>query len=190
MAWARRRARWYDDDGRGDPTAIDPATNKFERGDPTQPPDATEIQPPRVKHPTGGTLRRSAALRRKRGLAGDVRYVFTALFGVRSSRRELAELEHRQDVRQTSRRRHLVTLGRAAAVLEGFESLDPACLILTKWDETDAPGESLSLAIERGIPIARITVGQEVPDDIRMASSGELARSAFRLEPLTVESRA
>jgi chromosome segregation ATPase len=66
-------------------------------------------------------LRASAALRRKRGLWGDVRYVFTAVFGVRQSRRELAELEHRQSVRQTSRRRHLITLGRAAAVLDTFD---------------------------------------------------------------------
>jgi len=67
------------------------------------------------------TLRPSAALRRKRGLAGDVRYVFTALFGVRTSRRELAELEHRQGLRQTSRRRHLVTLGRTAVITDTFD---------------------------------------------------------------------
>jgi hypothetical protein len=109
---------------RGDPTALDPQTAKFERGDPKLDarPDVTEIEAPRAtKHPTGGTLRTSAALRRKRGLAGDVRYVFTAVFGVRRSRRELAELEHRQGLRLTSRRRHLVTLGRTAAVLDAFD---------------------------------------------------------------------
>jgi chromosome segregation ATPase len=50
-----------------------------------------------------------------------VRYVFTALFGVRESRRELAELEHRQNLRQTSRRRHLVTLGRTAVITDAFD---------------------------------------------------------------------
>jgi chromosome segregation ATPase len=85
-------------------------------------PDATLIQPPglRVRPSTGGTLRPSAALRRKRGLYGDVRYVFTALFGVRRSKQEVAELEHRQNLRQTSRRRHLVTLGRTAVITDTF----------------------------------------------------------------------
>lgn len=126
-----------DDDGddgtsgqRGDPTVIDPQTAKFERGDPTQAGalggtslDRTEIQDAslRLRHGSGGTLRPSAALRRKRGLAGDVRYVFTALFGVRASRRELAELEHRQGLRQTSRKRHLVTLGRTAVIADSFD---------------------------------------------------------------------
>lgn len=113
-----------DASGRGDPTMIDPLTAKFERGDPTQDgaPDATMIEAPsrRSQH-SGGTLRPSAALRRKRGLAGDVRYVFTALFGVRRSRREVAELEHRQSLRQTSRRRHLVTLGRTAVISDSFD---------------------------------------------------------------------
>ena len=54
-------------------------------------------------------MRPSAALRRKRGLWGDVRYVFTAVFGVRRARRELEELEHRQELRQTSRKRHKTT---------------------------------------------------------------------------------
>jgi hypothetical protein len=113
---------------RGDPTIIDPQTAKFERGDPTQDsslaiPDATSIQRPsgRLSSLSGGTLRPSAALRRKRGLLGDVRYVFTALFGVRRSRRELVELEHRQSLRQTSRRRHLVTLGRTAVSTDTFD---------------------------------------------------------------------
>lgn len=110
---------------RGDATTIDPMTAKFERGDPTTigGPDATEIGTggDRSRLPSGGTLRPSAALRRKRGAAGDVRYVFTALFGVRESRRELAELEHRQGLRQTSRRRHLVTLGRTAVSSDALD---------------------------------------------------------------------
>ena len=118
-----------DDDGeseaRGDATMIDPQTHKFERGDPTvgAAPDATEIRGAgmQLRHGSGGTLRPSAALRRKRGLAGDVRYVFTALFGVRASKRELAELEHRQSLRQTSRRRHLITLGRTAVITDSFD---------------------------------------------------------------------
>jgi hypothetical protein len=107
-----------------DVTALDPLTSRFERGDPTTiaPPDATELGIPseRLSQRSGGTLRQSAALRRKRGVAGDVRYVFTTLFGMRASRRELAELEHRQGLRQTSRRRHLLTLGRTAVITDSF----------------------------------------------------------------------
>ncbi len=117
-----------DDDeteARGDATMIDPQTHKFERGDPTSaaPPDSTAIGGAgmQLRHGSGGTLRPSAALRRKRGLAGDVRYVFTVLFGVRASKRELAELEHRQGLRQTSRRRHLITLGRTAVITDSFD---------------------------------------------------------------------
>jgi predicted nucleic acid-binding Zn-ribbon protein len=113
---------------RGDATMIDPQTAKFSRGDPTNASgvggtaDATQIhESARLRHQSGGTLRPSAALRRKRGLAGDVRYVFTVLFGVRTSRRELGELEHRQSLRQTSRRRHLITLGRAAVITDSFD---------------------------------------------------------------------
>jgi hypothetical protein len=130
---------------RGDPTFLesgggaggDIATERFDRLDPTQDgpatgangaggggggPDATEIQAPRrTKYPTQGTLRRAAALRRKRGLYGDVRYVFTALMGVRRARRELTQVEHRHEVRGVSRRRHLITLGRAAATMDVFE---------------------------------------------------------------------
>jgi hypothetical protein len=101
---------------RGDPTAIDPSTSPFTRG------DATEIAgPSAAAHVSGGTVRRSAQLRRKRGLVGDVYYVFTAHSGVRRTRRELSALEQRQEVRQTSRRRHLVTLGRTAVTSDGHD---------------------------------------------------------------------
>jgi hypothetical protein len=112
-----------DEPERGDATMIDPLTGKFDRSDPTANSGATMIEgpTPRKSQHSGGTLRPSAALRRKRGIAGDVRYVFTAVFGVRRSRRELAELEHRQGLRQTSRRRHLVTLGRTAVISDSFD---------------------------------------------------------------------
>ncbi|NVB83927.1 MAG: hypothetical protein HOV81_36465, partial [Kofleriaceae bacterium] len=116
-----------DDDraSRSDVTAIDP-TAKFERGDQTEEkrPDATEIEAPMARaarNATVGTLRPSASLRRKRGALGDVRYVFTALGGVRASKKELAELERKQVVRQASRRRHLVTLGRTAVITDAFD---------------------------------------------------------------------
>ena len=45
-----------------------------------------------------------------------MRYVFTALFGVRRTRNEIADLQIRQDTKQASRRRHLVTLRGAPSV--------------------------------------------------------------------------
>ncbi|CAN5336635.1 hypothetical protein BH11MYX1_BH11MYX1_48390 [soil metagenome] len=103
----------------------DPATARFERGDPTNEAnardDATEIQPPSEHRHTGGTLRAAAMLRRKRGIGGDVRYVFTAGFGLRAAKKETDDLERRQTVRQTSRRRHLVTLGRTAVTADALD---------------------------------------------------------------------
>lgn len=114
-----------DEPSRGDHTAIDPQTAKFQRGDQTENrrPDETEIQAPspRGRNQTVGTLRATAALRRKRGALGDARYVFTALGGVRQAKKELVELERRQGLRQTSRRRHLVTLGRTAMIADAFD---------------------------------------------------------------------
>ncbi len=102
---------------RGDPTAIDSSTAKFERGDPTSigRPDATQAStPPAGVHTAAGRLRTVAQLRRQRGLFGDVRYVATAMFGVRRARQEVIELEAKQATRQAERRRYLVTLGRTA----------------------------------------------------------------------------
>ncbi|HEY1554825.1 MAG TPA: hypothetical protein VGF94_08325 [Kofleriaceae bacterium] len=107
---------------RGDPTTVDT------RGDATAIRAGTE-----TKTRTGGRLRTVATLRRQRGLVGDMRYVFTALFGVRRARRELGELEHKQIGRQTSRRRHLTTLGRTAI---GADTLRHAAL----GDARDALG--------------------------------------------------
>jgi hypothetical protein len=105
-------------DAAGTSGTHDPSTAKFERGDPTNVAndrdDATEIQAPSDHRHTGGTLRAAAMLRRKRGIWGDVRYVFTAAFGLRAATKETDDLERRQQLRQTSRRRHLVTLGRTA----------------------------------------------------------------------------
>jgi hypothetical protein len=103
----------------------DPSTSRFERGDPTtvgeSRDDATEIQAPSETKARGGTLRAHAMLRRKRGVMGDVWYVFTASLGLRSAKKELARLEHQQQVRQTSRKRHLVTLGRTAVTADALD---------------------------------------------------------------------
>jgi cob(I)alamin adenosyltransferase len=120
------------------------STSRFERGDQTdgelfgQPTklypgeasaageergDATTLSAPSAgQAPAGGLLRSPAALPRRPGIAGDLRYPATVVFGVRSARRELAAIELRQVTRQQSRRHHLVTLGRTAVAMT--ESLD------------------------------------------------------------------
>lgn len=67
------------------------------------------------------------------------------------------------------------------ATLEGFAPLSPLAAIITKWDETQVPGEALSVAIERGLPISHVTIGQEIPADIVDAHAGVLAAAAFAL---------
>jgi len=70
----------------------------------------------------------------------------------------------------------------AEATLAAFEPLGVDAVALTKWDETTVPGEVLSVCIEGGIPLACVTVGQEVPADLIAADAGALAASALRLE--------
>lgn len=69
----------------------------------------------------------------------------------------------------------------AEAAMAAFEPLGIDAVALTKWDETTVPGEVLSLCVEGGLPVACITVGQEVPADLLLADAGTLAASALRL---------
>lgn len=94
---------------RGDATVIDASHLRTEQ---------TEIRQGSAKVAEGGiaaTLRHAPSLPRRRGLWGDMRYVFTVWLGGRRSRRELAGLEKEQLEREQTRRRHLTAIGRAAA---------------------------------------------------------------------------
>lgn len=182
-------------DDRGDATMIDPRVHEVDRGDPTQAavPDATELQGSglRMHTQTAGTLRPSAALRRKRGLWGDVRYVFTVLFGVRATRRELAELQRRQEVRQTSRRRHLITLGRAAVATDSLDhpALGPAREQLQAIEEERSKHVAALVAADAELDRVRrdrdAKIQQYVAD--LGATDAELAELAKKLEPLEKE---
>ncbi len=62
------------------------------------------------------SLRTPAALPRRRGLLGDVRYVFTALLGVARARRELAEVDRKLAKERADRAEELITVaGEAVA---------------------------------------------------------------------------
>ncbi len=63
----------------------------------------------------------------------------------------------------------------ADAIFKAFSSMQIDSAIITKWDETTAPGEVLSLCIEQGMPLTQITNGQRVPEDILPACPRALA---------------
>ncbi len=70
-----------------------------------------------------------------------------------------------------------------AAVAERYRPLAPERLIFSKVDETTAPGGVLSAAVRINRPVACVTDGQRVPEDIHAVTSEELialAMGAFR----------
>ncbi|RUO79807.1 flagellar biosynthesis protein FlhF [Idiomarina tyrosinivorans] len=62
-----------------------------------------------------------------------------------------------------------------------FKQLPLAGCIFTKVDECLSLGESISAAIEHGLPISYLTDGQQVPEDIRPAEAGYLVAETERL---------
>ena len=69
----------------------------------------------------------------------------------------------------------------ADAAIDAWDraGIDGVCL--TKWDETEVPGEALSAVAERGLRCTHLGIGQEVPADIVAADAAGLARAAFDL---------
>jgi flagellar biosynthesis protein FlhF len=61
-------------------------------------------------------------------------------------------------------------------VLRNFLCLDPTAMMFTKVDETRQYGAMLSLLWESGLPLSYLSVGQNVPDDITVATGGKLAQ--------------
>lgn len=62
-----------------------------------------------------------------------------------------------------------------------YRCCSPASLVITRLDETASLGEALEVAARHKLPIAYTSSGPEVPDDLEIATSGELLR---RLEQL------
>ncbi len=179
---------------RGDPTSIEaPETTRFERGDPTfgDRGDPTTVAVPSPGHTSAGKLRNSAALRRKRGFGGDLRYVATVLFGVRRARAELAVLEARQEVRQQSRRRYLVTLGRSAVTLDDFDhpALGPARELLAGVEDERSQHAGAVAAADSELTRVRRDRDAKAKQYLAELSAidGELADITKKLEPLEKE---
>jgi chromosome segregation ATPase len=155
-------------------------------------PDATiTATPPAGVHTAAGRLRTVAALRRKRGIFGDVRYVATAMFGARSARRELVELEAKQQLRQHERRRHLITLGRTAVIGDGFDhpALGPARDQLgSVEDERSRHTGQVAAADQELARVSRDREAHAKQFAIDLAAvDAELAELAKRYEPLIKE---
>lgn len=87
--------------------------------------DATTVEPPSGTAPaTPGhvaALRDAPTLRRTKGFAGDLRYVFTAWFGVRRARRELVSVDAEITNLRSRRSTRLAELGRAAVADDRFD---------------------------------------------------------------------
>jgi flagellar biosynthesis protein FlhF len=60
--------------------------------------------------------------------------------------------------------------GCLAEAVNVFKATSPEALIVTKLDETTAFGGILSLAIRSGLPVAYLSDGQRVPEDLHRAA--------------------
>ena len=59
--------------------------------------------------------------------------------------------------------------GSLAETLKVFKAADPKAMIVTKLDEATSLGPILSLAIQSELPVAYISDGQRVPEDLNLA---------------------
>lgn len=67
----------------------------------------------------------------------------------------------------------------ALVAIEAYDRFGIDGVCLTKWDETTMPGEALSTIAEHGIPLSHLGTGQEVPADILVADTMDIASRAF-----------
>lgn len=63
--------------------------------------------------------------------------------------------------------------------MEKFGIMDPTGLVLTKLDEAVTLGPVLNLLNDSKVPVAYVTTGQEVPDQIEVANADRLARAVL-----------
>ena len=67
-----------------------------------------------------------------------------------------------------------------ARIINDFKVIPYSQLIVSKLDETESPGTLLNAAYLTGLPIAYITNGQTVPDDIEIASPESLVNCIMK----------
>ncbi len=74
--------------------------------------------------------------------------------------------------------------GHARESLRQFSSLKPSSLLLTKLDEAVGFGEWYSLLRETRLPVSYMTAGQQVPQDLAVASTRRLASMLLGHSPV------
>ncbi|MBP8128266.1 MAG: flagellar biosynthesis protein FlhF [Candidatus Hydrogenedentes bacterium] len=84
----------------------------------------------------------------------------------------LQEVQPYETVLTMSANTHLEDL---RSVVSNFKCLNPTSVLFTKIDETRQYGAMLSILVEASLPLSYISVGQNVPDDIRVASTAHVA---------------
>jgi flagellar biosynthesis protein FlhF len=62
----------------------------------------------------------------------------------------------------------------AQRALERFAAFRPAKLLFTHFDEVEAPGGALEVAMRSGLPVSYLADGQQIPEDIHEASQTRL----------------
>ena len=63
--------------------------------------------------------------------------------------------------------------------IERFKLFGCRKLILTHWDELDSAAGACELIAKTGLPVSFISNGQQIPEDLHLASASELARQAM-----------
>ncbi len=71
--------------------------------------------------------------------------------------------------------------GAIEETVKRFAPANPACCVLTKLDEAASLGGALSALIRARLPVAYVSEGQRVPEDLRPARALELVSTAVRL---------
>jgi flagellar biosynthesis protein FlhF len=61
------------------------------------------------------------------------------------------------------------------ATIRAFRQARYRYLVLTKLDEARTPGPVLAVAVKHGLPVSFLGTGQEVPDDLELATCHRLA---------------
>jgi len=74
-----------------------------------------------------------------------------------------------------------IQLGALEEAISRFAPTNPRCCVLTKLDEAASLGGVLSLLIRARLPVAYVSEGQRVPEDLQPARSLELVSTAVRL---------
>jgi flagellar biosynthesis protein FlhF len=76
-------------------------------------------------------------------------------------------------------------------VVDRFRALQPGKLLFTRLDETEAWGTVVSESLRTALPLAFLSTGQSIPEDIEAASPKRMIQASLaRFAPVAAESMA